>query len=200
MKNVFYLAISAILLSCNGESNDLMLENSNANESIVQKEVFENTLKEQLDSLSYNDLVIDIATYVLRKPDAATWQTKFNPEFRAYFTEKSKELELYANATYNDTIYAYLIRDGRDNKGKSNRGVGIRMVKNQENKIVYFEELFVTKIVDRMNLEGIGQRFLTHLKDQGTPSDFISNNNQNIEWPDGRLFYSVEKSEWRYVD
>jgi hypothetical protein len=200
MKNVFYLAIALTLLACNGESGDLNHENKNTNESKVRSQVFKNTLKEQLDSLSYNNLVIDIATYVLRKPDAATWQTKFNPEFRAYFTEKSKELELYADLTYNDTIYVYLIRDARDNQGKANRGVGLKMVKNTENKIVYFEEIFVTKILNRINLEGIGQRFLTHLKEHGSLNDFISNNNQYIEWPDGRLFYSVEKSEWRYVD
>jgi hypothetical protein len=74
------------------------------------------------------------------------------------------------------------------------------MVINAGNDIVYFEELFVTKIIDRINLESIGTRFMKAVEQGQNTSEFIQNKNNSVEWPDGRLFYSVQKSEWRYVD
>jgi len=142
----------------------------------------------------------DLATYILRKPDAATYQTKFNPEFRNYYEAKSRELEWIYAFEKQDTVYFFLIRDGRDNNGKANRAVGGKLVLNAANEMQYLEELFVTRIIDRVNLESIGQRFMQSVEAGESLDAFIENPNNTVEWPDGRLFYSVEKSEWRYVE
>lgn len=155
---------------------------------------------QQMEQDVVDRLLVDFATYVLRKPEHANPQTKFNPEFREYFEKKSAELEWIYALDKNDTVYFYLIRDGRDHKGKSNRGVGGKMVLNPSCQIEYFEELFVSKIIDRNNLEALGQRFMKAIENSESIASFIENPNSSVEWPDGRLFYSVQKSEWRYVD
>lgn len=174
------------------------IENDKPNENTLQIQF--DSFKKNLDSAALEKLNIDIATRVLRKPDAATWQTKYNVEFREYFEKKAIELEWIYSIQQQDTIFFYLIRDGRDNNGKANRGVGGKMVLDNDNEISYFVELFVTKIIDRINLERIGREFLSAVQENGATDEFIEKSSASMEWPDGRLFYSVEKSEWRYVD
>jgi hypothetical protein len=148
----------------------------------------------------FDSLTVDMATYVLRKPEVATWETKFNPEFRNHFVKMSQDLEFIYGINRNDSIYFFLIRDGRDQNGKANRGVGGRMVLNDDYSIAYFEELFVTRIKDRAILESIGLDFMNTVSLNEQLDKFVSLEMSDIEWPDGRLFYSVQKSEWRYVD
>ena len=162
-------------------------------------EAFE--LQNTWDTVRLNRLMVDVATYVLRKPALATWETKFDDEFRAYYQKNARELEWIYTIERQDTLFFFLVRDGRDNRGKANRGVGGKLVLSEtENKITYFEELFVTKIIDRNKIEALGRDFLTTVSDNRELNAFIEEQNKQIEWPDGRLFYSVQKSEWRYVD
>jgi hypothetical protein len=185
------------LLSCNNTNDEQVIENHDENEQ-VEDETYLDAYVKSLSPDVYDQRIIDIATYVLRKPDAATWQSKFNPEFREYYINKSKELELIYALQTKDTIFIFLIRDGRDQNGKANRGVGAKMVLDPSETIIYFEELFVTKIIDRINLEAIGKRFINTIRNGESLNDFIKNPNSSIEWPDGRLFYSIDKHEWRY--
>jgi len=187
------------LLSCNNTNDEQVSEIQDETEQ-VEDETFLDAYVKSLSPDVYDQRITDIATYVLRKPDAATWQFKFNPEFREYYVAKSKELELIYALQIKDTIFFYLIRDGRDQNGKSNRGVGGKMVLDPSETIIYFEELFVTKIIDRINLEAIGKRFIKIIRNGESVNDFIKDPNSSTEWPDDRLFYSVEKHEWRYVD
>lgn len=200
IKHTFLLlGLAFILSACSNEPAEIKQDNENKT-SQKTSTFTEFEFQKSLDSELQNRLLIDIATHVLRKPDAATWQTKFDDEFRAYFIKKASELEWLYSINRQDTIFFYLIRDGRDNNGRANRGVGGRMTLDAESQITFFEELFVTKIIDRINLERIGREFLAAVIDNKTSKDFIDSSSTSIEWPDGRLFYSIEKSEWRYVD
>jgi hypothetical protein len=200
IKHTFLLlGLAFILSACSNEPAEIKQDNENKT-SQKTSTFTEFEFQKSLDSELQNRLLIDMATHVLRKPDAATWQTKFDDEFREFFTKKASELEWLYSINRQDTIYFYLIRDGRDNNGRANRGVGGRMTWDAESQITFFEELFVTKIIDRINLERIGREFLTAVIDNKTSKDFIDSSSTSIEWPDGRLFYSIEKSEWRYVD
>lgn len=191
---IFFL-VAVILVACSGQEQN---KENKTEEFELEKVKYVNTIKSKLDSVNYQNLLTDLATRIMRKPDAATWQTKFNPEFRNYFVQKSQELEWVADHAAGDTTYVYLIRDGKAGNTQSNRGVGARLILDGANKIEFFEELFVTKIVDRLTLEGIGQRFIAAVEAGKTAESFIDSNTGSVEWPDGRLFYSVEKSEWRY--
>lgn len=197
-----FIILSILLLvvvSCNNGSNangeKEGFTESGSPDSLFYTEFLSSAQPELIDGW-----LVEIATYVLRKPDAATWQTKFNPEFRNYYEKLSNDLEWIYAREKQDTTFFFLIRDGRDNNGRANRGVGGKLVFNEANEIQHFEELFVTKITDRINLESIGKRFMMSIEEGSNLNSYIQNQNNLVEWPDGRLFYSVEKSEWRYVD
>ncbi len=158
------------------------------------------TFVNNLEAQSLDTLRVNMATFILRKPDAAQWDTKFNPEFRKYYANKIEDIELLFVLEKLDTLYFYLIRDGRDQNGKANRGVGGKMVLNDQFHILFLQELFVTRIKSRAVLESIGFNFLDDVNQNRTLRNYSSEKMADVEWPDGRLFYSVEKSEWRYVN
>lgn len=198
-KTFLFLTLFIAAVSCDsadGENINESIDTRILNEVSFPQFELHKTFQEEFQ----NRLFIDMATRVLRKPDAATWETKFDAEFRPYFENKASDLEWIYAVEKGDTVFFYLIRDGRDQRGKSNRGVGGKMVLNASNDIQYFEEIFVTKIIDRVNLESIGSRFMKTIDQGESTEEFIQNPNSAIEWPDGRLFYSVQKSEWRYVE
>ena len=198
MKQTLIFSLVVLLFACAGQEKNKENKENKTEVFELEKVEYINTVKSKLDSINYQNLLTDLATRIMRKPDAATWQTKFNPEFRDYFLQKSQELEWVADLSAGDTTYVYLVRDGKEGNNKSNRGVGARLIMDGANKIGYFEELFVTKIIDRLTLEGIGQRFMAAIETGQAAQSFIDSNKGSVEWPDGRLFYSVEKSEWRY--
>lgn len=158
------------------------------------------TFVNNMEAQSLDTLRVNMATFILRKPDAAQWDTKFDPIYRSYYINKMVDLELRYVFQKTDTLYYYVIRDGRDQNGKLNRGVGGRMVLNEQYQIQYLEELFVTRIKPRAVLENIGLQFMNDIEDTTPVENYTSEKKSDIEWPDGRLFYNIEKSEWRYVD
>ena len=197
---LFVLSMAFLFTACGGDNSIEIQQNDDAgNQTTLNTDNYERFIQ-SADQELVDKWIVDMATHVLRKPDHASWETKFNAEFRPFYENKSSELEWIYALPKGDTVFFYLIRDGRDQRGKSNRGVGGKMVINAGNDIVYFEELFVTKIIDRINLESIGTRFMKAVEQGQNTSEFIQNKNNSVEWPDGRLFYSVQKSEWRYVD
>jgi len=198
MNQLSYIILLLLLISCSEAT-----ENSAQDESLTTLQVLEpkynNNLSQSLDSIEYNNFITDVSTYVLRKPDAATWYTKFNPEFREYYIEKSKDIEWTADWQLEDTLFGFLIRDGRSYNGNSNRGVGVKLIMHNS-KINFFQEVFVTKVTDRLSIERFGQRFLESIEREEPLEKFIQDNRGIIEWPDDKLFYSLEKNEWRYID
>jgi hypothetical protein len=200
---LYFVVLSFLILSvvsCQNSSQTEATEvNAESIETLTDTKSYSHFIQAADEALR-EKWIVDMATYILRKPEHANWETKFDLEFRPFFEKKARELEWIYAQPVGDTLYFYLIRDGRDHRGKSNRGVGGKLVLNASNDFQYFEELFVTKIIDRINLESIGKQFMMAIEEGQNLDSFLSNPNNSVEWPDGRLFYSVQKSEWRYVE
>jgi hypothetical protein len=193
---LFLAACSDNLNKTNDDQNKELHHSEETQAKITSYATFINTL----DAQSLDTLRADMATFILRKPDAAQWDTKFNSEFRTYYANKIEDIELLFVLKKLDTLYFYLIRDGRDQNGKANRGVGGKMVLNDQFHILFLQEFFVTRIKPRAVLESIGLQFMEDVFNASSIENYNSNKKADVEWPDGRLFYSIEKSEWRYVD
>lgn len=146
-----------------------------------------------------DSLMTDLATFITRKPATAQNISKFDPMYRAYYVKKREELEFVCAQKIEGKLFFYLLREARDAKGVRQRGVGGVFEFGDKGKIVNFEELFNTRILEKDELERIGLGFMKVAKDPNLLNEFIADQTI-IEWPDGRLFYSKEKYEWRYVD
>lgn len=202
--SIYILFLIVFLFSCT-TNNQPELDGVDENEQVVESEFNDKELREKFDyyeklSESEQDsLIVDLASFIIRKPAAATWETKFNPEFRSYFVKNASELQMLYLTQQADTFYFYLLRDARTVEGIKQRGVGGKYIYNQNSIISNFEEVFVTKVLPESDLKMIGGEYMNLALVKSDLTTFLSKN-EHIEWPDGRLFYSKEKYEWRYVD
>lgn len=147
--------------------------------------------QDQIDTL-----LVDITTYIGARPKTATSQTRFEPEFRKYYTASSKHYRLlYFFANEQGDHFFYLLRPARHTKGNQ-RGVGGRFsfVHGQIND---FEEIFNTPVFDEDKLIEIGKTLFLEMIEAGNVDKYLGNK-VFIEWPDGRLKYHKELNEWRY--
>ncbi len=143
-----------------------------------------------------HDLLVDLVTFIGRKPPTATSETRFDPEFRDYYTLYAKEFEIVYYHTKDDSLHLfYLIRPARSPLG-NRRGVG-GMFRLDNGQISGFEELFNTPVMEEDRLRDIGRELFEEMLRTGNADRFIGNK-EYIEWPDERLRYDKEKFEWRY--
>ena len=203
IKVLSFLPIALLIASC---ANDQVTDSEiieDINSSIIETTVLDTeeiyTDFKQLSEELQSTLLTDIASFIIRKPAAATWETKFNPEFREYYERNKSELEMIYLTNVSDTFYFYLLREARTVDGLQKRGVGGKYIVNQQGKIVDFEEIFVSKVLHETNLKIIGKEYMNRVTSNSDLRDFLAKV-EHIEWPDGRLFYSKQKAEWRYVD
>lgn len=203
MKNtLILLATISFFYSCNskktetgtdGETEKVVSQTAQEQEEYVS---FKSNLSEQ----EQDTLLTDLASFIIRKPAAALWDTKFNPEFRKYYVNNRSELELVYLTEAADTFYYYLLREARTNEGIKKRGTGGKYIVNNTTKsIEEFEEVFVSKVLPESELKKIGLEYMDLATGNSDLTEFLSDN-ERIEWPDGRLFYSKQKKEWRYVE
>ncbi len=152
-----------------------------------------------LDKDSLEKLTLTLTTYIYRKPATANWQTKFDTIYRSYYKKHAAEFTILYLHEYENFWYYYLTRPARDTEGKQKRGVGGKFQVNQQNIISHFEEIFNTPIAPENELARIGKLFLNAICNPSPDTTFLVKK-EYVEWPDGRLFYSKEKFEWRYTE
>ncbi len=142
-------------------------------------------------------LLVNIVTYIGKKPRLADHQTRHNQEHRKFYTQQSQDYKLvYYYITDDSTHYYYIIRPARSPRGNT-RGVGGRFRMKESMKLYDFEELFNTPVLDEQELMEIGETLFTEMVNSGNINHYHGNK-EFIEWPDERLKYDKIKNEWRY--
>ncbi len=143
-------------------------------------------------------LLVDLVTYIGRKPPLATSISRFDATFRAYYINYANEFDLlFYHVSPEGIHYYYLIRPARSVLGNK-RGVG-GMFRVNEEGISQFEELFNTPVSDEETLKRIGEELFDEMVKKGHVEAYADNKDY-IEWPDERLKYYKETNEWRYVE
>jgi hypothetical protein len=207
MKNLGLILIAFAFFSCqSNKQKEEVVNNNDTNKVVVQQLTFEYDLnkfqlhkdfsKEELDTL-----LTDYAVFIAKKPSAANWETKFNKKYRKHFIGQRHIFDLVFFEKMSDGFhYFYLLRDASENNKLDKRGVAGKFKKTTANPYDEFEEIFVTKILPIEDIKWIGFQFMNHVDNANQTVSFLGEHSEKIEWPDGRLFYSKQKKEWRYVD
>lgn len=200
MKNIFYLGFVLFAVGCASENPSPALEEKIATKEVVAEETNKHPVSAHYTENEKDTLLVDLASYIYRKPASATWETKLDPKFRNYYIRNTAKFKIiYYHIDEDNTHYYYLSRPARDHEGKQRRGVGGMFKRNEKNEIVDFEEVFNTPIHPEEKLKEIGLTLFEEMIAHRNVDNYLTDQNL-IEWPDGRLFYSKEKKEWRYVD
>ena len=144
-----------------------------------------------------DSLMVDIVTYIGKKPKNADHITKYDPEYRNFYTEMSRDFNMRKLFIAEDgTHYFYIIRPARHPLG-NRRAIGGRFLLDEYFQIRDFEEIFVTRVSDEENLNATGIQLFNELVRYGDTGSYLFNR-EIIEWPDDRCKYDNEKKEWRY--
>lgn len=182
------LALLAVLLfaSCSGPAN-----------------------KEQKVSSPYNDinyyygdaerdsLLVDLVTYIGRKPAQATASTRFEPQFREYYINMAKNFTLYFYNIDGEVHTFFLSRPARSLDG-NRRGVLGTFKRDAAGKITGFREVLNTVIADEERIRQLGEQIMSAFLLNQQFDDLLLNRNI-VEWPDSLLKYDTAVFEWRYV-
>ena len=149
-------------------------------------------------SLQQQDsLLVNMVTYIGKKPKLADWQTRHEPQHEEYYKNLSKSFKfIYYHIADDSTHYYYLVRPARSTKGNT-RGVGGRFKLGESFQLIDFEEIFNTPILPEQELVEVGRTLFVELITTGNIDRYL-NNRSLIEWPDDRLMYDRVKKEWRY--
>jgi hypothetical protein len=190
-QNLIIIALLVFFGSCNSSQ-----PNHNGLDRQTAKKVRKYHPEKHFSPTELDSLMVDMATYIGVKPKTATTFTRFEPAFRNYYTQYSKQFQLlYYHIDPAGYHFYYLLRPARGLSGNQ-RGVGGRL-QMQEGAITQFEEILNTPVLPTSNLKSIGAKLFLELVATGNVDQSLQNK-EYIEWPDHRLKYHKEKFEWRY--
>lgn len=145
-------------------------------------------------------LLTNLATYIYRKPADAQWNTKFESRFRPFYIENRVNFEIiYMIQNTDSSYYYYLLRDAQGKNMQTKRGVIGRMTLDANLAISNFEEIVNTPAASDDNLKKIGLLLMEEIIATGNLKKYL-NDKTKVEYPDGQVFYSKEKFEWRSVE
>jgi hypothetical protein len=143
-------------------------------------------------------LLLNMVTYIYKKPKSADYQTRHDPRYRPYYARELPNFELdryYISA--DSTHYYFLIRPAR-HPGGNQRGVGGLFRVAGGNRIYDFEEIYNTPVLPEADIRDRGRLLFGEMVEKdGNISRYV-NDKSLVEWPDERLKYDRQKNEWRY--
>lgn len=149
------------------------------------------------DKESQDSLLVNMVTYIGRKPRTADFETRHDPVHRRFYILQANEFKFHYYHVSPDSIhYYYLIRPARSTTGNL-RGVGGRFKIRQDLSLYEFEELFNTPVLPEEELITRGRSLFMEMIYSGNVDKYLENKDY-IEWPDERLKYDKIKNEWRY--
>lgn len=203
-KLLFFLCISCIFISCSRTSQKKIESEPTTHSNLYNytDAVIVDYLKKYSPTQFFTEseidsLMVNIVTYIGKKPKYTTPTTRFDSKNRNYYTNLSKNFEMcYLHKENDTTYYYYILRPARSPQGNSRGTGGFFNYKN--NSITYLQEVFVT-VINKNKEESIA-------KGINLFTEFITNKNIDtyihnelfIEWPDQRVFYDTISHEWRY--
>ncbi len=143
-----------------------------------------------------DSLLVNIVTYVFLKAPYATNQTKFEPQFRAFYEKSAKNFELKKVAKLTDGSFCFFLIRPVGGSDKYRRGVlGKFSLEANSTKIKTFEEIINTPHLEPKLVEERGNFLFQELAANGNLQKYLPMKDY-IEWPDSTLVYSKTTNEW----
>lgn len=145
-----------------------------------------------------DSLMVDIVTYIGRKPAHAESHTRFDTIHRAYYRSMAAQFEMVYYSVEDGIHIFYLLRPARSLQGNK-RGVLGSFRLDEQNRITEFREWVNTPVGSDEELLEKGKRLFGTYKVTQDLADFLADTSL-VEWPDGRLYYDTLRFEWRYPE
>lgn len=156
--------------------------------------------EEYLNEQAVKDFKYSIARYICHLPKFATEESKFLTQFDAAYQENSTKIKLdkYYQAPDNDTIYFEVSKLAPSIKRKYN-ATGGRLVKDDQNKIIFYEEIYRTWKMEDSLLKARTVMFFNDMiahKDLSTYYTENINSDTYIEFPNKNCIFDIATRKW----
>jgi hypothetical protein len=152
------------------------------------------TEQKQIDSLK-----TELITFVGVPPKRITGLARFQPKYKKHYIGFLPKYELDRYFVAEDsTHYFFMLRPARSPKANTQRGVGGKFKKNKRGRIVAFEEVYNTPIMEEDEIRKKGRELFIEMVETGTIAKYADDRSY-VEWPDERLKYDQRTFEWRYT-
>ncbi|MFO7721987.1 MAG: hypothetical protein R6V49_02075 [Bacteroidales bacterium] len=193
-KTMFLVASILIFIGCSGSK-----EHKEAEPQFDLKEFGgQYSVLNFFDQDNADTLLVNIITFIGKKPPLADHLTRFDARFREHYIQQKDAYHfVYYHIGDDSTHYFYIARPARSVKGNT-RGVGGMFRLQGELSIAGFEEVFNTPVADAKELRKIGAVLFNELISKKNVNDLLGDTSL-IEWPDHRMKYDKEIFEWRYI-
>ncbi|MDQ3534343.1 MAG: hypothetical protein M3421_01795 [Bacteroidota bacterium] len=154
-------------------------------------------IKNYYPTAEADTILVNIVTYISKKPKTADWKTRLEPRFRKYYINQLPDFKIKNYYVSEDSLhYFYIIRPARSPRGHE-RGVGGTFKMKENFRLVDFEENFNTPVMSLDSLNLLGDILFQELISKGNVDKYIENKSF-VEWPDAQLKYDNSINEWVY--
>jgi hypothetical protein len=154
------------------------------------------TTNKYFDNEQSEELLRNIAIYMFPKAPNSTFESRFNSEFKNYYSQKAAKLTIQNIELLADSSYAFFIIRPVGNLAEYQRGaIGRFKLAKGSFSPLEFEEIVNTPHLKRSEvLERGGFLFNSYLKNKNLNA-FLAMKHY-IEWPDSNLVYNKKIHEW----
>jgi hypothetical protein len=154
------------------------------------------SVSEYFDQQTQDSLMVNIVTYIGKKPRRSDYQTRYNAEYRKFYTDQAELFSFRHYCISADSVHFYYLTRPVRNSRENLRGAGGKFKLRGHLEIYDLEELFITPVLDEEELISKGKVLFVEMV-RGNMDKYLNDKNY-VEWPDERLKYDMVRNEWRY--
>jgi len=146
------------------------------------------------DKAEQDSLLTNIITYIYIKAPQATDTTRFQPQFRKFYTSVLPKFSIEKYYVSQDSIHYYFVVRPVGNLAYK-RGVIGKFRMGKDMKPVDFEEVVNTPHLDERVVKERGEFLFKELIKNGNLDKYLTMKHY-VEWPDAHLTYDKKLNEW----
>jgi hypothetical protein len=155
-----------------------------------------NTPEYYFTQVQQDSLVVNIITYVAENATFSTDSTRFNPEFRAYYSKQIAKFKLANLEKSASGVYYYFLIRPVANLTMYKRGVvGSFTLDSASLMPKNFKEIINTPHLAEELVKERGGFLFRELTKKGNITEYLGMRDY-VEWPDSTLKYSEKTNRW----
>ena len=151
-----------------------------------------------LTSAQRDSLLVDLITYIHRRPTAAINMDRTDPRFRPYYRAQLPLYGLIAHRSTPDGYHWYFLSRPAGSVKGDRRGVAGRYRTGRDGRPTAFEEVLNTPVLSIDSIRLVADILFPAMIEQDGAVPH-ADDRRLVEWPDGRLYYDRQLQEWRAV-
>jgi hypothetical protein len=156
---------------------------------------------EKLDNTQYSKYLQDLAPYVNKKHEIATFKERFDEKYKEYYLMKISEQKSYIKYFYKDDSlnYFYYVNKDLSSLFEHYRGHGGYFVTNEKGYIAKLEIMFYTPRMEADEVDKKGLILFKEMITNGNVNKFLGNK-EFIHTPNEDFYYNVNENKWDYTE